>query len=253
MVAKSESGMAAGTAGGGGGSAEQRSATASPLKCPRCESTNTKFCYYNNYSLSQPRHFCKACKRYWTRGGTLRNVPVGGGCRKNKRRTKKSQPPATDTPHPILPTKALIPPICGAGSAGNPSSLLYGLPADSDGILFPGLDLDAQLAGSYEELFQLADLRQHTSSAADLLGTSYLQLPTSSSAPPPPPETPLGIESLGFLSSNIHTSSRYQHPVEAMNSFTTTSSSSPAAGGGGDCPYFYWNQLLSSGWSETCR
>ncbi|XP_010540455.1 PREDICTED: dof zinc finger protein DOF1.4-like [Tarenaya hassleriana] len=56
-----------------------------PLKCPRCDSSNTKFCYYNNYSLSQPRHFCKACKRYWTRGGTLRNVPVGGGCRKNKR------------------------------------------------------------------------------------------------------------------------------------------------------------------------
>ncbi|KAL8108047.1 hypothetical protein AgCh_024470 [Apium graveolens] len=55
------------------------------LKCPRCDSANTKFCYYNNYSLSQPRHFCKACKRYWTRGGTLRNVPVGGGCRKNKR------------------------------------------------------------------------------------------------------------------------------------------------------------------------
>ena len=55
------------------------------LRCPRCDSSNTKFCYYNNYSLSQPRHFCKACKRYWTRGGTLRNVPVGGGCRKNKR------------------------------------------------------------------------------------------------------------------------------------------------------------------------
>ncbi|KAE8659702.1 dof zinc finger protein DOF2.2-like isoform X1 [Hibiscus syriacus] len=55
------------------------------LKCPRCDSSNTKFCYYNNYSLSQPRHFCKACKRYWTRGGSLRNVPVGGGCRKNKR------------------------------------------------------------------------------------------------------------------------------------------------------------------------
>ncbi|CAN6289874.1 unnamed protein product [Urochloa humidicola] len=55
------------------------------LKCPRCDSTNTKFCYYNNYSLSQPRHFCKTCRRYWTRGGTLRNVPVGGGCRRNKR------------------------------------------------------------------------------------------------------------------------------------------------------------------------
>ncbi|XP_055812413.1 dof zinc finger protein DOF2.4-like [Solanum dulcamara] len=55
------------------------------LKCPRCDSTNTKFCYFNNYSLSQPRHFCKACKRYWTRGGALRSVPVGGGCRRNKR------------------------------------------------------------------------------------------------------------------------------------------------------------------------
>ncbi|KAJ0982941.1 hypothetical protein J5N97_011196 [Dioscorea zingiberensis] len=65
------------------------------LKCPRCNSSNTKFCYYNNYSLSQPRHFCKACKRYWTRGGTLRNVPIGGGCRKNKRAKK---PPSH--PHP---------------------------------------------------------------------------------------------------------------------------------------------------------
>ncbi|CAL0321919.1 unnamed protein product [Lupinus luteus] len=55
------------------------------LKCPRCDSTNTKFCYYNNYSLSQPRYFCKSCRRYWTKGGTLRNVPVGGGCRKPKR------------------------------------------------------------------------------------------------------------------------------------------------------------------------
>ncbi|URE00089.1 Zinc finger protein [Musa troglodytarum] len=55
------------------------------LKCPRCDSTNTKFCYFNNYSLSQPRHFCKTCRRYWTRGGALRNVPVGGGFRRKKR------------------------------------------------------------------------------------------------------------------------------------------------------------------------
>ncbi|KAE8652587.1 dof zinc finger protein DOF5.6 [Cucumis sativus] len=62
------------------------------LKCPRCDSTHTKFCYYNNYSLSQPRYFCKTCRRYWTKGGTLRNIPVGGGCRKNKKvsTTKKS-------------------------------------------------------------------------------------------------------------------------------------------------------------------
>nr|XP_034604912.1 dof zinc finger protein PBF-like [Setaria viridis] len=54
------------------------------LNCPRCHSTNTKFCYYNNYSVTQPRYLCKACRRYWTKGGTLRNVPVGGRCRKNK-------------------------------------------------------------------------------------------------------------------------------------------------------------------------
>ncbi|KAK4772839.1 hypothetical protein SAY87_027858 [Trapa incisa] len=71
------------------------------LKCPRCESTNTKFCYFNNYSLSQPRHFCKTCRRYWTRGGALRNVPVGGGSRKNNKRSNKSnknrsKSPATD-------------------------------------------------------------------------------------------------------------------------------------------------------------
>ncbi|KAK4760608.1 hypothetical protein SAY87_005501 [Trapa incisa] len=62
------------------------------LKCPRCESTNTKFCYYNNYSLSQPRYFCKSCRRYWTKGGTLRNIPVGGGCRKKiKKRPSSSK------------------------------------------------------------------------------------------------------------------------------------------------------------------
>ncbi|KAM0862974.1 hypothetical protein ACQ4PT_044901 [Festuca glaucescens] len=61
------------------------------LRCPRCDSANTKFCYFNNYSLSQPRHFCKACRRYWTRGGALRNVPVGGGCRRNTKRSSKKR------------------------------------------------------------------------------------------------------------------------------------------------------------------
>ncbi|PON99662.1 Zinc finger, Dof-type [Trema orientale] len=63
--------------------------------CPRCASSNTKFCYYNNYSLSQPRYFCKGCRRYWTKGGSLRNVPVGGGCRKN-RRSKSVKVPSRD-------------------------------------------------------------------------------------------------------------------------------------------------------------
>ncbi|KAL1810249.1 hypothetical protein ACET3Z_027239 [Daucus carota] len=54
------------------------------LPCPRCNSMDTKFCYYNNYNVSQPRHFCKSCQRYWTAGGTMRNMPVGAGRRKNK-------------------------------------------------------------------------------------------------------------------------------------------------------------------------
>ncbi|GAB4825403.1 hypothetical protein Ancab_008276 [Ancistrocladus abbreviatus] len=86
------------------------------LKCPRCGSTNTKFCYYNNYNHSQPRHLCKHCRRYWTKGGTLRNVPVGGGRRKNSKRSSSSsssgkrihdhhQPliTATTTSNPLLP------------------------------------------------------------------------------------------------------------------------------------------------------
>ncbi|KAK0584786.1 hypothetical protein LWI29_018642 [Acer saccharum] len=81
------------------------------LKCPRCESTNTKFCYFNNYSLTQPRHFCKTCRRYWTRGGALRNVPVGGGCRRNKRSkggASSSKSPASSTDRPT-----------GSGSTSN--------------------------------------------------------------------------------------------------------------------------------------
>ncbi|KAK6917678.1 Zinc finger, Dof-type [Dillenia turbinata] len=54
------------------------------IPCPRCKSTETKFCYFNNYNVNQPRHFCKGCQRYWTAGGALRNVPVGAGRRKSK-------------------------------------------------------------------------------------------------------------------------------------------------------------------------
>ncbi|XP_072967864.1 dof zinc finger protein 5-like [Typha angustifolia] len=64
--------------------AAERAAAAAALPCPRCRSRETKFCYFNNYNVNQPRHFCKACHRYWTAGGALRNVPVGAGRRKNR-------------------------------------------------------------------------------------------------------------------------------------------------------------------------
>ncbi|XP_066310322.1 uncharacterized protein [Miscanthus floridulus] len=114
--------------------------------CPRCDSPNTKFCYYNNYSLSQPRYFCKGCRRYWTKGGSLRNVPEGGGCRKN-RRGKSSLRSAADSmvsgggrdaafghrfPGPVRPDMVL------EGMVGNPSNpagqaMPGGVPAAADG------------------------------------------------------------------------------------------------------------------------
>lgn len=68
----------------GGGQEKALKKPSKVLPCPRCNSLDTKFCYYNNYNVNQPRHFCKHCQRYWTAGGTMRNVPVGAGRRKNK-------------------------------------------------------------------------------------------------------------------------------------------------------------------------
>ncbi|KAL0332083.1 UNVERIFIED_CONTAM: Cyclic dof factor 2 [Sesamum calycinum] len=77
------------------------------LPCPRCNSMDTKFCYFNNYNVNQPRHFCKNCQRYWTAGGTMRNVPVGAGRRKNKNSISQFRhltvPEALQTPRVDLP------------------------------------------------------------------------------------------------------------------------------------------------------
>ncbi|KAG0496903.1 hypothetical protein HPP92_001594 [Vanilla planifolia] len=151
-------------------------AIAAALKCPRCDSTNTKFCYYNNYSLAQPRHFCKACKRYWTRGGTLRNVPVGGGCRKNKRH-KKPQPSSSSdaAPRKQPPSRNSLPPPPPTIHTTDITPLLYGLPplqpqpaTSTPNLFFPRFDLDSHLA-AYEDSFpsslggaHLADLQPST-------------------------------------------------------------------------------------------
>jgi hypothetical protein len=95
------------------------------VKCPRCESTNTKFCYYNNYNLSQPRHFCKSCRRYWTKGGVLRNVPVGGGCRKAKRASPSasaSSPASSSAPSTPASADAAKNPRRASASSPSPRS-----------------------------------------------------------------------------------------------------------------------------------
>ncbi|GMH03740.1 hypothetical protein Nepgr_005579 [Nepenthes gracilis] len=115
------------------------------LKCPRCESTNTKFCYYNNYNLSQPRHFCKSCRRYWTKGGALRNIPVGGGSRKNSKRPSNSKRQApnssysahdSSTQNPYLKPEPV--PVIGSDPAvidHNQDSRLMDIPGSFSSLL----------------------------------------------------------------------------------------------------------------------
>ncbi|RLM66156.1 dof zinc finger protein PBF-like [Panicum miliaceum] len=113
------------------------------LECPRCQSTNTKFCYYNNYSTAQPRHFCRACRRYWTHGGTLRDVPVGGASRRGAKRRRVSAEP--------LPSSASSPPqtTARAEDAYRRIPDLSAFPFLSDGSFLPQLDLGAAPAATF--------------------------------------------------------------------------------------------------------
>ncbi|KAK4286481.1 hypothetical protein QN277_003032 [Acacia crassicarpa] len=126
------------------------------LKCPRCDSTNTKFCYYNNYSLSQPRYFCKSCRRYWTKGGTLRNVPVGGGCRKNKRSSSSKR--AQD--QPLTPHN-------------NPLAAIPSLSYDSNDLTLALVRLQKQSTGQLGfDDHDLSIMGNPTSSHFDILGNT---------------------------------------------------------------------------------
>ncbi|KAK7402146.1 hypothetical protein VNO78_14177 [Psophocarpus tetragonolobus] len=132
------------------------------LKCPRCNSTSTKFCYYNNYSLSQPRYFCKSCRRYWTKGGTLRNVPVGGGCRKKRSSsTSKRAQDQTFTPN------------------RNPLTTLPPLSYDSSDFTLALARFQKQSSGQlvYND-HDLSILGNPTGSFCDILGNSGMN-PTS--------------------------------------------------------------------------
>ncbi|XP_027335554.1 dof zinc finger protein DOF2.5-like [Abrus precatorius] len=113
---------------------EKKARPQEQLNCPRCNSTNTKFCYYNNYSLTQPRYFCKTCRRYWTEGGSLRNVPVGGGSRKNKKVTSVA---ATASSSSSSKVPDLNPPNLSAISSQNPKIMHGGQDLN---LSFPAMD-----------------------------------------------------------------------------------------------------------------
>ncbi|KAJ8764911.1 hypothetical protein K2173_010376 [Erythroxylum novogranatense] len=144
------------------------------LNCPRCKSTNTKFCYYNNYSLTQPRYFCKTCRRYWTEGGSLRNIPVGGGSRKNKRSSSSSSK--------NLPA-VVSPPSMSQSSTQNPRT-----PESKDlNLVFPSTQ-------SFSELMQVRILENNYK--------NQISSPSSTSSTPQlsPLELLTGISSRGLNS-----------------------------------------------------
>ncbi|CAL9099586.1 unnamed protein product [Musa acuminata var. zebrina] len=152
-----------------------------PVKCPRCDSTNTKFCYYNNYNLAQPRHFCKSCRRYWTKGGVLRNVPVGGGCRKSKRSSMSKPSGGSERKDPPRRLSAAPRSSSGSGSgSGSGCSTLATAdvptsttPFPNSALLTPPPDPNPDPAPSFDSattmevpLVQAADIFPDTSTAA---------------------------------------------------------------------------------------
>ncbi|XP_060176513.1 dof zinc finger protein DOF2.4-like [Lycium barbarum] len=150
-------------------------------KCPRCESTNTKFCYFNNYSLSQPRHFCKTCRRYWTRGGALRSVPVGGGCRRNKRSststtttTTKSNNNNNNTPKSETSSQAT-----NSGSTSNNNST-FSSPSAAASLL--GL-MNPQIHHPLRFMSPLGQLTDHHFTPNDNVTLNYSSISSSSPAP----------------------------------------------------------------------
>ncbi|XP_010552571.1 PREDICTED: cyclic dof factor 5-like [Tarenaya hassleriana] len=111
------------------------------LPCPRCKSTDTKFCYYNNYNVNQPRHFCKNCQRYWTAGGSMRNVPVGSGRRKNKGW-------ASSPPNQYLQ-------IDSDNNKGNNSATILNFGSSGFMVTDPGEDRNGDMKGTADSASQI--------------------------------------------------------------------------------------------------
>lgn len=166
--------------------------------CPRCGSSNTKFCYYNNYSLTQPRYFCKGCRRYWTKGGSLRNVPVGGGCRKNRR--GKSVRLSTDVAGGVS-SKSLG--YVGTGSSENGSGNFVG---NSSSSTNNNSSIMQQQDGSHIDLALVY---------ANFLNQQPEPKPAGSFEMPELPEFDPSVEFSSMVSTNLET--RVQLPDENYN------------------------------------
>ncbi|KAF6150548.1 hypothetical protein GIB67_030349 [Kingdonia uniflora] len=139
------------------------------LKCPRCDSSNTKFCYYNNYSLTQPRYFCKGCRRYWTKGGSLRNVPVGGGCRKSTKRSSSSSSSTSSSSRSRISSSHHQDQVCMiTNNNSNPllNSMIPSLTYDSN-------DLSLTFGGLHKQTTRLLGFDDHDTSILGHLNSTH--------------------------------------------------------------------------------
>ncbi|CAN6836539.1 unnamed protein product [Brassica oleracea] len=153
---------------------ERKSRPQEKINCPRCNSTNTKFCYYNNYSLTQPRYFCKGCRRYWTEGGSLRNVPVGGSSRKNKRSSSSNILQTTPSSLGLTTTLPdLNPPIIFSNQIPNKSK---GASQDLNMLSFPVMQDQHVHMSKFLQMHKMEGngnmTHQQQSSSSSLYGSS---------------------------------------------------------------------------------
>ncbi|KAG2302829.1 hypothetical protein Bca52824_031480 [Brassica carinata] len=167
------------------------------LNCPRCNSLNTKFCYYNNYSLTQPRYFCKDCKRYWTQGGSLRNIPIGGGVRKNKRSSSSSNSNSSSSSKKTLFVNNKTPQLNIQTAENDHEAKVQELTfSDGFGNAHEAKDLNSAFSQGFgighqsiPEFLQVvtSSMKNHplvsTSSALELLGISNSSTTSSNSRP----------------------------------------------------------------------
>ncbi|XP_062091644.1 cyclic dof factor 3-like [Humulus lupulus] len=152
------------------------------LPCPRCNSLETKFCYFNNYNVNQPRHFCKNCQRYWTAGGTIRNVPVGAGRRRNKHSSSQSHQETTND------SAVVVTQIDCHNVTSNQSPSFNRLPASArlDNGMGEGLKFssDTPLCESMEAKLIIKDQKRSDIESATFRDSEELSLSSNSSNAP---------------------------------------------------------------------
>ncbi|PAN49160.1 hypothetical protein PAHAL_9G430300 [Panicum hallii] len=169
----------------------------SGLVCPRCRSAETKFCYYNNYSLSQPRYFCRACRRYWTHGGALRDLPFSSSVRRRRR----NKPPSNKH------ESSEVSSCCASGKGGRAS------PSSSSGAsAVPGGGGRAAAAATpvmhTQPLEQLASLAVAVGTERHRTVASRLWLPAGHSSL----QGPVGYRhQLGNITAGVATTIRLEH------------------------------------------